>query len=201
MTSPTRTPTSTRTRLWVVRHGQTEWSAAGRHTSRTDVPLTPGGEREAAALGARLGSHAFSLVLTSPRRRATETARLAGFGGRAIVDPDLAEWDYGADEGRTSAEIEVDRPGWTIWRDGPRGGETIDEVAARAERVIGRVHHAEGDVLAFGHGHLLRVLAARWVGLAPRNGRRLLLEAASVSILGWERETPVIELWNERPGS
>ncbi|HYC06968.1 MAG TPA: histidine phosphatase family protein [Candidatus Binatia bacterium] len=201
MTSPTRTPTSTRARLWVVRHGQTEWSAAGRHTSRTDVPLTPGGEREATALGARLGAHAFSLVLTSPRRRATETARLAGFGGRAIVDPDLAEWDYGADEGRTSAEIQVDRPGWTIWRDGPRGGETIDEVAARAERVIGRVRHAEGDVLAFGHGHLLRVLAARWVGLGPRNGRRLLLEAATVSILGWEREAPVIELWNERPGS
>ncbi|HJW21596.1 MAG TPA: histidine phosphatase family protein [Candidatus Limnocylindrales bacterium] len=184
-------------RLWVVRHGETEWSASGRHTSRTEVPLTPLGERQAARLRDRLQGQAFSLVLTSPRRRAMDTCRRAGFGDRAVVDADLAEWDYGADEGRTTAEIQVDRPGWSIWRDGPLGGETIGQVAARAERVIHRARQVDGDVLAFAHGHLLRVLAARWADFAPVDGRGLLLEPATISILGWERETPVIELWNE----
>ena len=184
-------------RLWVVRHGETEWSASGRHTSRTEVPLTPLGERQAAGLRDRLQGRAFSLVLTSPRRRAMETCRLAGFGDRMVVDGDLAEWDYGADEGRTTTEIQVDRPGWSIWRDGPLGGETIGQVAARAERVIQLARRVDGDVLAFAHGHLLRVLAARWADFEPLDGRGLLLEPATVSILGWERETPVIELWNE----
>ncbi len=196
-TGPASGREAPRPRLWVVRHGETEWSASGRHTSRTDVPLTPGGEREAIELRERLRGVAFAVVLTSPRRRAMETCRLAGFDDRAVVDPDLAEWDYGTDEGRTSAEIEVDRPGWSIWRDGPAGGESIDQVAARVERVIDRVRQAPGDCLAFAHGHLLRILAARWADLPAVDGQALLLEPATISILGWERETPVIELWNE----
>jgi probable phosphoglycerate mutase len=184
-------------RLWLVRHGETEWSAAGRHTGTTDVPLTPAGEAEAATLGDRLRSNTFALVLTSPRRRARETCRLAGFGDRAVVDDDLAEWDYGADEGRTTPEIQRDRPDWSIWTDGPRAGETIDDVAARAGRVVARARAAAGDTLAFAHGHLLRILAAGWVGLAPVDGRLLLLEPATISVLGWERDTAVIERWNE----
>jgi probable phosphoglycerate mutase len=184
-------------RLWLVRHGETAWSASGRHTSRTEVPLTAAGEDEARTLATRLSAHAFATVLTSPRVRARETCRLAGFGDRAVVDPDLAEWDYGADEGRTTAEIQVDRPGWSIWVGGPQGGETIDAVAARADRVIARVRSGSGDTLAFAHGHVLRILAARWVSLAPADGRHLLLEPATLSILGWERDTPVIERWNE----
>lgn len=190
-------PSGGRPRLWVVRHGETEWSATGRHTGRTDIALTALGEEQAAALRGHLTRVAFGLVLTSPRRRAIETARLAGFGDRAVVDDDLAEWDYGLDEGRTSSEIQADHPGWSIWRDGPQGGETIDQVAARADRVIARARHASGDTLAFGHGHLLRILAARWVGLGPTSGRRLLLDPATISILGWERATPVIERWNQ----
>ena len=183
--------------VYLARHGETEWSKSGQHTSRTDIPLTAAGEAAARELGARLGDHPFAVVLTSPRVRARDTSRLAGFGDRAVVDDDLAEWDYGADEGRTTAEIQGDRPGWSIWIEGPAGGETIDAVAARADRTIERVRSASGDVLAFAHGHLLRILAARWVGLAPADGRRFLLEPATLSILGWERETPVIERWNE----
>lgn len=193
---PAEASLAARPRLWVVRHGETAWSASGRHTSRTEEPLTADGEAQARALARPLRDHAFVAVLTSPRERARETCRLAGFGGRAVVDADLAEWDYGSDEGRTTAEIQQDHPGWSIWTDGPAGGETIDEVAARADRVIERVRSGSGDVLAFAHGHLLRILAARWVGLAPADGRRLLLEPATISILGWERETPVIERWN-----
>lgn len=192
-------PGDERPRLWVVRHGETAWSASGRHTGRTDITLTPLGEDQATSLRTRLTGMVFALVLTSPRRRAIETARLAGFGDRAVVDDDLAEWDYGLDEGRTSSEIQADHPGWSIWRDGPQGGETIDQVAARADRVIARARHASGDTLAFGHGHLLRILAARWVGLAPEDGRRFALTPAALSILGWERESAVIERWNE-PG-
>ncbi|HYL41712.1 MAG TPA: histidine phosphatase family protein [Candidatus Binatus sp.] len=191
-TFPTSPP-----RLWVVRHGETAWSASGRHTGRTNVPLTPEGERAAVELGERLRPSAFAIVLTSPRRRAVETARLAGFADRAIVDDDLAEWDYGDDEGRTTAEIQADRPGWSIWREGPLGGETLEQVAARADRVIARARRASGDTLAFGHGHLLRVLAARWADLSPADGRALLLDPATLSILGWERQAPVIERWNE----
>jgi broad specificity phosphatase PhoE len=190
-------PAADRPRLWLVRHGETEWAATGRHTGRTEVPLTARGEAQARELGTRLAGRSFVEVLTSPRARATGTCRLAGFADRAQVVDDLAEWDYGTDEGRTSAEIRADRPNWSIWSDGPRGGETIGEVAARAERVIEHVRDAHGDVLVFSHGHLLRILAARWVGLAPTAGAVLLLEPATISVLGWERDTAVIERWNQ----
>jgi probable phosphoglycerate mutase len=183
--------------LWLVRHGATEWATLGRHTSRTDVPLTDAGEQQARRLGELLRGHPFAEVLSSPLHRALDTCRLAGFGDRAELVDDLREWDYGEDEGRTTAEIQVDRPGWTIWADGPRGGETIDEVAARADRVIERVRKADGDVLCFAHGHVLRVVAARWVGLPPRDGALLALDPATLSILGWERETAVVDRWNQ----
>ena len=184
-------------RLWLVRHGETEWARLGRHTGLTDVPLTAAGVHQAIALKGRLAGRAFGLVLTSPLSRAFETARLAGFGDQVIVDDDLHEWDYGADEGLTSAEIRRDRPNWSIWRDGVRGGESIDTVGDRADRVIRRVRASDGDSLCFAHGHLLRVLAARWIGLEPIDGERLALGTATISILEWERETPVIGLWND----
>ena len=136
-------------------------------------------------------------MLSSPLSRALETARLAGFGARVETTEDLLEWDYGADEGRTTPEIRGDRPGWTIWRDGPKDGETIDQVAARVERVIARVRALDGDALVFAHGHVLRVLAARWLGEPPTEGRLFALSTATLSVLGWERETAVIERWNE----
>jgi broad specificity phosphatase PhoE len=184
-------------RLWVVRHGETAWAAAGRHTGWTDVPLTDAGRAEARALGPRLAGVAFAAVLSSPFSRALESARLAGFAERVATDDDLREWDYGDDEGRTTTEIREDRPGWTIWRDGVLGGETIDEVASRADRVIERVRVADGDTLCFAHGHILRILAARWIGLPAVGGSRLALGTATISILGWERETAVIERWND----
>lgn len=186
-----------RPRLWLVRHGETRWAAEGRHTSTTDVPLTARGRAQAVALASSLAGHAFGAILSSPMRRALETCRLAGFGDRATIDADLAEWAYGADEGRTTAQIRRDRPGWSIWRDGPLEGETIEHVAGRADHLIARARSTTGDTLCFGHGHQLRILAARWVGLAPAEGRLLLLEPASISILGWERETAVIERWNQ----
>jgi broad specificity phosphatase PhoE len=186
-----------RPRLWLVRHGETEWARLGRHTGRTDVPLTERGRREARAVAAMLAGQRFGLVLSSPLGRALDTARIAGFGERAVVDVDLREWDYGTDEGRTTAEIRRARPGWSIWDDGPLGGETIDAVAARADRVIARARDASADVLCFAHGHVLRILAARWIELAPIEGRRLALSTATVSVLGWERDAAVIERWNE----
>jgi probable phosphoglycerate mutase len=187
----------TRPRLWLARHGETEWARRGRHTSRTDVPLTRVGHEQARALGRRLAGHDFLLILTSPLSRATETAALAGFGDRAVIDPDLREWDYGSLEGRVSDDIRAEYPGWTIWHGPWPGGESADQVAARADRVITRAMAADGDVLLFGHGHQLRVLAARWLGLPAASGSMFALETATVSILGWEHETPVIELWNE----
>jgi broad specificity phosphatase PhoE len=186
-------------RLWVVRHGETEWARLGRHTGRTDIPLTELGREQARALEARLAGHGFRLVLSSPLSRALDTARLAGFGDRVETTDDLLEWDYGDDEGRTTPEIRADRPGWTIWRDGPAAGETGAAVGGRVDRVIARVRAAAagGDAIAFAHGHVLRVLAARWVGLSPADGRRLALATATLSILGWEREQPVIERWND----
>ncbi|WP_242344151.1 histidine phosphatase family protein [Anaeromyxobacter terrae] len=185
-----------RPRLWIVRHGETEWSLAGRHTGRTDLPLTPEGERQASALGPSLAGHAFALVLTSPLRRARDTCRLAGFGDVAQADPDLAEWDYGGYEGMTLREIERSDPGWTIWTGAVPGGEAADEVAARADRVIARARSATGDVLLFSHGHLLRVLAARWLGLSVSEGRLLGLDPATLGILGHERAARVIRMWN-----
>jgi broad specificity phosphatase PhoE len=184
-------------RAWLVRHGETEWARDGRHTGRTDVPLTELGRSQAVAAGRKLAGARFSEVLSSPLSRALDTARIAGFGAQIEVVDDLREWDYGDDEGRTTTEIREDRPEWSIWADGPRGGETIAEVAERADRVVSRVRSASGDVLLFAHGHVLRILAARWVDLPPVDGRLFALSTATVSVLGWEREAPVILRWNE----
>ena len=186
-----------RPRAWLVRHGETEWARLGRHTSRTDVPLTEPGRSQAVAVARTRAGATFAEVFTSPLSRALDTARIAGFGERAELLDDLREWDYGADEGRTTPDIRADRPGWTIWTDGPRDGETIAAVGARADRVVARVQAATGDVLLFAHGHVLRILAARWLGLPAIDGRLLALSTATVSVLGWERETAVILRWNE----
>jgi broad specificity phosphatase PhoE len=186
-------------RIWLVRHGETEWARLLRHTSHTDVPLTSGGEREAVDLGRRLRGHAFALVLVSPMARATETAHLAGFGAVAKVDEDLREWDYGALEGLLTTEIRATYPDWTIWQGPWPDGETADDVAGRADRVIARCTAPDvaGDALLIAHGHLLRVLAARWLGLPAASGAMFGLGTATVSILGWDRERRVIETWNE----
>lgn len=183
--------------LWLARHGETEWSRAGRHTGRTDVPLTARGEQQASALGARLRGVDFALVLASPLERARRTAELAGFGDVLEVDPDLMEVDYGSYEGLTSAEIWRARPGWDLWRDGCPGGETIREAAARAERVLARVRVADGPVLLVGHGHLTRTLATRALTLDPDHGRHLALDPASLSIVGSEHAAPALRLWND----
>ena len=190
-----------RDELWLVRHGETEWSSLGKHTGRTDIPLTEVGRAQARTVARKLAGHDFALVLSSPLSRALETARLAGFAGQVETTNDLVEWNYGADEGRTTAEIREARAGWTVWRDGPLGGETADEVGARVDRVITRVRAVDGDVLVFAHGHVLRVLAARWLGEPPTEGRLYGLSTATVSVLGWERETAVIERWNEACGT
>lgn len=185
--------------MWLVRHGETEWARLGRHTGRTDIALTDKGRDQARALGRRLAGHTFGLVLTSPLGRAAETAAICGYADTAVPDPDLMEWDYGEHEGRTTAEIRGDFPDWTIWRGPWPAGETIDQVAARADRIVARLHRAdiEGDALVFAHGHLLRILAASWIGLPPASGGLFELATATLSIVGWQRETPSIELWNE----
>jgi broad specificity phosphatase PhoE len=183
--------------LVLVRHGETEWSATGRHTSVTDVPLTDRGREAAARLRPRLAGFEFALVLASPRARARETAALAGLGERAEVDEDLAEFAYGEYEGRTTADIREERPGWNVWDHGAPGGETADQVGARADRVIERVTGVDGDVAAFAHGHLLRVLGARWIGLDPVYGGHLGLDTGSVCELSYERERRAIWVWND----
>jgi broad specificity phosphatase PhoE len=183
--------------LWLARHGETEWSLAGRHTGRTDVPLTVRGERQAAALGERLRGAGFALVLASPLERARRTAELAGFGDVLMLDEDLVEVDYGDYEGRTTAEIHRARPDWDLWRDGCPGGETIAEAAARAERVLARARAVDGPVLLIGHGHLTRTLASRALTLAPDHGRHLALDPASLSIVGSEHASPALWLWND----
>lgn len=182
--------------IWIARHGETEWSRTGRHTGRTDVPLTTAGRREAAALRRALGGRRFALVLSSPLSRAWETCRLAGYAAVARTTEDLLEWDYGAVEGRTSAEMQRERPGWTIWTGDVPLGETIDAVATRAGRVIEQAVAAGGDVLLFAHGHVLRILTARWLGLEPRDGRLFALATASIGVLGEEGGTRVIRSWN-----
>lgn len=163
------------------------------------MPLTAAGRRQARLLAARLRGRRFALVLTSPAQRARETCRLSGFGTRAVVADDLHEWDYGTCEGRTTPEIRQETPGWTLWRDGPLGGETIEEVSARADRILERARQVTGEVLVFSHGHLLRILGARWLGLDAACGRHLALAPASWSALGHEHEQPVIDTWNSRP--
>ena len=179
-------------RIVLVRHGQTEWSASGKHTSTTDVPLTEEGRRAARALTLR--DREFALVLTSPRRRARETCELAGLTGE--VDPDLAEFDYGEFEGLTTTEIRERRPWWSLWRDGCPAGETAEDVGARVDRIIGRALWADGDVALFAHGHVLRVLGARWLGLPASSGALLALDTASLCELGYERENRVVWKWN-----
>jgi probable phosphoglycerate mutase len=219
--------------LWLVRHGETEWSAEGRHTSRTDLPLTERGRERAAALGKFLAGTKFAAVLRSPMRRARETCAIAGFGDVAVVDDGLKEWDYGVYEGRTTEEIQAEIPGWSVWNDPIVGGETVEQVGARADGVIARAlaavavggptsenrdahpsqqavrgprdvgHPGVGagsdavvNVALFGHAHILRILAARWIGLEARGGELFALDTGSVSVLGWERETRVIARWN-----
>ena len=180
----------------LVRHGDTEWSAAGRHTSRTDLPLSESGQFRARALAGDLAARRFALVLCSPLRRARETAELAGFGEVAEVCGELREWDYGEYEGLTTPEIRAGRPDWDLWRDGCPGGETPDQVGARADRVLERVGQAGGDVLLFAHGHILRVLTACWLDMPAAAGARFALAAGAVSRLGFERETHVVQEWN-----
>jgi probable phosphoglycerate mutase len=184
----------------LVRHGETEWSAALRHTGRTDVPLTDEGRRQAAALPECLRRWTFAAVLASPLSRAVETARLAGFGERLETTEDLLEWDYGAYEGRTTADIREERPGWYLWRDGVVDGETVEHLGERADRVIDRVRGIAGDVALFAHGHILRVVAARWLGLPSDRGRSFGLDTATLSVLGYEREEPVVRRWNQPCG-
>ena len=179
-----------------VRHGETEWSAAGRHTGRTDVGLTERGRRQARALARALAGLAFAQVLTSPAFRARETCALAGLGSGAQVAEELSEWDYGDFEGRTTADIRRDWPGWSLWRHGPPGGETAGQVRSRVDRLVARLRDAPGPVAVFAHGHVLRVLAARWVGLGVEAGALLALDPATVSVLGYEREVPVVAAWN-----
>jgi broad specificity phosphatase PhoE len=180
----------------IVRHGETEWSRVGRHTGRSDIALTPEGEEQARGLGATLADLTFAAVFVSPLQRARKTAELAGYGDVAVVDRDLIEWDYGAYEGRTSEEIQEQRPGWTLFRDGVPGGETLDDVAARAARVIERVRGIDGDVLLFGHGHQLRVLTALWLEFAPSAAQHLQLGTASPSTLGYEHDWTALLSWN-----
>lgn len=181
--------------IWLMRHGETEWSRSGQHTSRTDLPLTAEGEQHARKLATMLEVQRFALVLSSPMQRAVKTCHLAGLEGEKT--PDLLEWDYGEYEGLTTPEIQKTAPDWTIWTGTPPGGETAEQVGARADRVIGRALQANGDVALFGHGHMLRVLTARWLELAPPEGRLFALSTGTVSVLGWERETRVLRLWNQ----
>ena len=197
MTGPGLGPRIHGPRAFLVRHGDTEWSLTGQHTGRTDIPLTDDGREQAKRLGARLAREQFARVLVSPLVRARETARLAGFGDVAEVDPDLAEWDYGAYDGRTAVEIRQERPGWTPWAGGFPGGETLEDVADRADRVVARVRAVDGDVALFAHGHILRVIAARWLEQPPVEASRYYLATASLSVLAWERGTAVIDRWNE----
>ena len=185
--------------LYLARHGETAWSLSGQHTGLTDLPLTERGERNARNLGPRLAGLTFAKVFTSPLQRATRTCELAGFAAAAEVDRDLVEWDYGDYEGLRTAEIHDKRPEWQLFRDGCPGGESPDQIGARADRVVSRVRAVKGDVLIFSSGHFLRVLAARWLGLEPVNGSLFMLKTASLSALGYENELsqPVISLWDD----
>jgi len=185
--------------VYLARHGETAWSLSGQHTGRTDLPLTEGGERNARALSARLRGLVFARTFTSPLQRAVRTCELAGFGNGAELDPDLMEWDYGQYEGRRTAEILEERPDWQLFRDGCPGGETPAEIGARADRVVSRVRAVHGDALLFSSGHILRVLAARWLGLEAAGGRYFVLGTAALCILGYEHNLgePAVRLWND----
>ena len=188
-----------RPEVWLARHGETEWSRDMRHTGHTDIELTERGREQAREIGDALGGRRFARVITSPLARAAETCRLAGLAEAAEPSDALLEWDYGDYEGLTTAKIREDRPGWVLWRDGCPGGETAAEVGARVDPLVAELRDAPGDVALFGHGHALRVLAARWLGLPPTDGALLALDTATLSTLGWERETPVLRRWNASP--
>ena len=190
---------STGVELWLVRHGETEWSLSGAHTSHTDIPLTDHGKRRAEELRDYLKGTEFAAVLVSPMQRARETCAIAGFGDQAEIEDGLKEWDYGVYEGKTTKEIRETEPGWNVWTATIRDGETVEHVGQRADGVIARALKAGGDagkVALFAHAHILRILAARWIGLPANGGGLLALGTGSVSVLGWERETRVIEHWN-----
>ena len=183
--------------ILLARHGQTEWSESGQHTGRTDVPLTDEGRRQAELLGPRLRGREFAAVLSSPLGRALETCRLAGLGDRCETRQELVEWDYGDYEGKTTPEVRETVPGWTVWTHGVSGGETASEVGARVDTVLEELAALDGDSVVFGHGHLLRVMGARWMGLDPGEGASLGLDTATVSVLGWERDRRGLRLWND----
>jgi probable phosphoglycerate mutase len=185
--------------LVLVRHGETEWSRSGRHTGRTDLPLNAEGRQQAMALAGRLTAWHFALVLSSPLQRALETCRLAGYGATVQVRPELMEWDYGRYEGRTSQQIVAENPDWSLWRDGGPDGETPADVGRRVDRIIAEARRVIGDVAIFAHGHVLRVLTARWLDESPSAGRHYMLQTASLSVLGYEHDYPVINRWNLPP--
>ncbi len=185
--------------VYLARHGETAWSLSGQHTGTTDLPLTQHGEQNAVALGRRLQGLTFAKVFTSPLQRAKRTCELAGFGSVAEIDPNLVEWNYGQYEGLTSAQVHASNPNWELFRDGCPGGESPQQVGARADRVVNQVRGVSGNVLLFSSGHFLRVLGARWLGLEAAAGRFLLLSTASLSLLGYEHDQsePVLRLWND----
>jgi len=189
-------------KIYLIRHGATEWSATGRHTSRTDVPLSEDGRRQASHLQAMLQNLRFSVVLTSPLQRARQTCELAGLGARARVEPELLEWDYGAYEGQTTAQIHGTRPHWNLFNDGCPEGESSAQISARADRLLAALSQAEGLVALFSHGHFLRVVASRWIGLPAREGQHLALDPASLGVLGFEHPgggVPTLSQWNAGP--
>jgi broad specificity phosphatase PhoE len=183
-------------KLFAIRHGETAWSLSGQHTGSTDIPLTANGCRLAERLRPVLAREVFELVLCSPMERARETCKLAGLGERASIDPDLVEWNYGQYEGLTPKQIRKSAPGWLIFRDGCPGGEAPEQVAARVDRVIGRLRAVDGNIALFAHGHVLRVLAARWIGLPPSAGQHFLLDTGTLCVLGYYREVPAVHIWN-----
>ena len=187
--------------IYLVRHGETEWSASGRHTGRTDIPLTASGEKAARHIADRLTGLTFSMIWSSPSQRARKTCTLAGFGSLAVTKDNLAEWDYGAYEGLTTKEILAERPGWSLFRDGCPQGESAANVGTRADTIIGELRQINGRVLMFSSSHFLRVLAARWLNLPPENGTLFILDTTSVSVLGYEHNLaePVIRRWNQGP--
>jgi probable phosphoglycerate mutase len=187
------------THIVLIRHGETEWSKSGKHTGTTEIPLDDTGRWQAEQLVGSFDDFKFDLVLTSPQGRAVETCRLAGMGDLAVKDDDLEEWDYGDYEGRTTPEIQSERPGWSLWRGGVLNGETVEEVGNRVDRVLARVGKVNGDVALFAHGHVLRILTARWLSLPAKAGMLFALDSGTISVLQWEHENHVIGRWNESP--
>jgi broad specificity phosphatase PhoE len=183
-------------KVYLLRHGETEWSRSGKHTSVTDVPLTDNGRMAARCLQPMLSTEVFALVATSPLQRARETCELAGLGKQAVLEPELVEWNYGEYEGLTTQQIQRLRPGWSLFREGCPGGETPEEVSARADRIIAKVRQVRGNVALFGHGHIFRVLAARWIDLSVNYGERLLLDTATLNVLGYYYDSAAIKIWN-----